>query len=109
MATANQNVTADALISATDNYSTKDDDARAYDISANVNIQNKNVTSFDNGEVFNPTDGGRHLANFSSYSDKSISINVPNSDEEEAKETLSAIYAFMKDVRANVNANPVNA
>lgn len=112
MATTNQNVTADALISATVKYSNKDDAARAYDITANVSIRDKNVTSFDNGEVYkssSSTEGGVYAANFSSYSEKSLNLNVNSSDEEETKEIVSAIYAFMSDVRASVNANPVTA
>lgn len=113
MATSSQNVTADQLISATVKYSNKDDASRAYDIAANVNIQNGQVSSFDNGEIRqasseNP-DGMTYIAGFSSYSERTLNLNINNADKTEAQTIIEAVYAFMADVRKEVNANPVTA
>lgn len=114
MATTNQNVTADALISATVKYSNKDDSARLYDISSNVSIQNRQVNSFDGGEVRKPQSDvqfgdGMAIATFSSYGTKTLYLSINDADENEAKAIMEAVYTFMTDVKANVNTNPVTA
>lgn len=115
MAVSNQNVTAENLISATVKYSNKDDANRVYDISANVRIDNGTVRSFESGDVrkmesdTDNADGMPNMANFSSYGTKALSLNYENVDEEDAKAILSAVYAFMTDVKKNVSINPVKA
>ena len=111
MATSSQNVTADQLISATVKYSNKDDASRAYDIAANVNIQNGQVSSFDNGEIrqANAENAGdmNSIAGFNSYGDRTLNLNIYNADKAEAQVILDAVYAFMSDVRKEVSASPV--
>lgn len=118
MSTSSSNVTAEKLNSANVKYNNLNDADRAYDITANVNIQNGSVSNFESGTVSltgsvnasNPEGGGaQNLASFSSYSETSLNFNVYNSAESEAKNILTAIYAFMADVKANVTANPVTA
>lgn len=110
MATSSQNVTADKLISATVKYSNKDDSARVFDITANVRIENGNVSNFENGEVKNlVNDGMGNVATFNAYGEKNLNLYIQNADETEAQSILTAIYAFMADVKANVTANPVTA
>lgn len=115
MATANQSVTADKLLSATVRYSNKDVSTRVYDISANARIENGQVINFDSGEVKKLSapsenmDGMGNVATFNSYSPKSLNLYINNVEESEATSILSAVYAFMEDVRTNVNANPLNA
>lgn len=114
MATTNQNVTADALISAMVKYSNKDDSARVYDISANVSIQDKKVNSFDGGEVRKiqsdaQYNDGMAIATFSSYGPKTLYLSINDADENEAKAIMEAVYTFIADVKANVNTNPVTA
>lgn len=120
MATSSKNVTAENLLSATVKYSNKDDESRVYDVSANVNINDGMVASFNNGmvrklpivsESENPDVemGTEAVADFSSYSEVSLNLNIFNADMEGAKFILETIYAFMSDVRATVSANPVTA
>lgn len=116
MATAtNQPVTAENLLSATVKYSNKDDSARVYDISANVKIRNGEAVNFENGEVkrlpasADSMDSADIVATFHSYSKKSLNYDVNNASEEESKLILESVYTFMADVKANVNANPINA
>lgn len=116
MATSSQNVTAENLLSATVKYSNKDDVNRVYDISANVRIENGLVNNFDGGEVRtlsasedNVNLMGNNVATFNSYGEKSLNLYINNADATEASSILSSIYAFMADVKANVNANPVTA
>lgn len=113
MATSlNKKVTAENLVSANVRYSNKDDVSRLYEISANVNIHSGSVNSFEGGEVKKiQTDGeaGEQMASFNSYGTRQLNLYINNADETEAPDILSAIYAFMADVRANVSANPVQA
>lgn len=113
MAQASQNVTADQLISATVKYSNKDDANRVYDISANARIENGNVNNFESGEVkklsASVMDGMENAATFNAYGEKNLNLYIQNANETEASAILSAIYAFMSDVKANVTANPVQA
>lgn len=113
MATTSQTVTAENLLSATVRYSNKDDASRVYNITANVNIQNAQVSSFDSGEVrkidSNDNDGMGYVATFSSYSPRSLNINIADADESEGKSIMSAIYAFMMDVKSTVNTTPIIA
>lgn len=116
MATTNQPVTADQLISATVKYSNRDDANRVFDITANVRIENGIVNNFDSGEVkkhtesSDATDGmAPNVASFNFYGEKNLNLYINNATVTEAKEILSAIYAFVADVKANVNANPVTA
>ncbi len=114
MATTNQNVTADQLISATVKYSNKDDASRGYDISANVRIEYGNVVRFESGEVRKSSESpenmeGGNIASFDSNGQKQLNLYIHNADETESQAILTAIHAFMTDVKANVNSNPVTA
>ena len=114
MATSNKSVTADELVSATVKYSNKDDSSRVYDITANVNIQNGQVSSFDNGEIRSVVgEVGEGLASivgtFSSYSERNLNLNINDANDVQGKNILEAVYAFMADVRSAVSANPVTA
>lgn len=118
MATSNQSVTADHLISATVKYSNKDDASRVYDISANAHIENGRVGSFESGEVrmaSAPSDepdgmeGMNTAATFNAYGEKNLNLYVSDADESEASAILAAIYAFMTDVRASVSDKPIQA
>lgn len=108
-----QTVTAEDLLSATVKYSNNEDANRTYDISANVNIRNGKVSSFDSGEVRKESSvtasGVEAVSTFSSYSDKSLNLSFTNVDADESKTILDAIHDFMANVKSNVNATPVKA
>lgn len=113
MATSNQSVTADQLISATVRYSNKDDANRVYDITANVRIENGTVQTFDGGEVKKRSaspesaDNAEVVSSFSSYGQKQLNIYFNSLKETVATDVLSAVYVFMEDVEANVNVKPI--
>lgn len=115
MATSTQSVAADKLVSATVKYTNKGDAARVYDISANVRIQNGKVTNFESGEVQKiqnentSADMPMEHATFNSYGSNSLHLDINDGDETEAQNILTAIYAFMAEVKAHVNSNPVTA
>lgn len=106
-----QKVTAGKILSAVIQYSNKDDESRAYDITADVKIQNKKVSAFDNGEVRIITDspiveGTNSIATFGSYNTKSLSLFILDAAQTEAEVITTAIYNFMADVRESVTDNP---
>lgn len=111
METTNEKVTVEKLISATVKYSNIYDETRAYDISANVRIQDGTVMQFENGVVGAIGAGEPNqtpsIATFYSYANNSLNLSVPSSDNAEAQSVLDAIYVFMDDVRNVVTVSPI--
>lgn len=115
MTTENQQVTAESVLSATVRYSNRDDASRSYDITANVNIQNGTVSSFERGEVRKLPEAGapgpqvmNNVATFSSYNPKSLGLNANDAEPEEAMAVMTSVYAFMAAVRSTVSVTPLN-
>lgn len=100
-------VTAGKVVSATVRYSNTGNSARAWDITADVNVNNEKVTSFNSGEVKrkDSTDG-MSIANFNA-SGSGISyfnISYSNATKEEAKEILTDVIDFMGDVEESIKS-----
>lgn len=113
MATANQKVSADELISATVKYTNRDDATRQYDLEAEVYIQSSNVQSFNGGSVRkydNENDiSAMNVADFNSPSETELTVNFHGVDDTARKNILKAVLDFMADVKASVTVNPVTA
>lgn len=105
MATPTTKVTAGEVVSATVKYTNKDDEARKFDITADVNIADKKVTNFNNGELRKRDNVDFTNANFSSSGDYTyLNYNCNQLTAEESKEAFTAIYEFMEDVNKNVTS-----
>lgn len=96
---AEQKVTYKELRSAKVHYDNSVDTAKVYDIAADANIENMNVTSYDQGTV---TKDGAQVAYFSCYSENNLSMNYQNVESANQCAILEAVNEFMTDVKANV-------
>ena len=77
---------------------------RAYDITANVNLNNGNVVSVENGSVKN---GEEVVATFSMYS-TTLTPSFRGVDAAEMCNILMAINGFIGDVKNEVEVNPIS-
>lgn len=96
---AEQKVTYKELRSARVHYDNSVDTAKVYDIAADANIENMNVTNFDQGTV---TKDGVQIAYFSCYGENNLSMNYQNVESANQCAILEAVNEFMTDVKANV-------
>lgn len=94
-----EKVTYKELRSAKVHYDNSVDTAKVYDIAADVNIENMNVTNFDQGTV---SKDGIQIAYFSCYGENNLSINYQNVESTNQCAVLEAVNEFMTDVKANV-------
>lgn len=100
---AEKKVTAGQVVSATVKYTNLDDESRKFNISADVNIQDKKVTNFNSGTVVkkDTTDYGN--ANFNAGQGLTyFGFSSNNLNAEELKEAIGATLAFIADVEKNV-------
>lgn len=111
MATSTQKVTAGELISATVKYNNNDDANRAFNIEAEVSINNGTVTNFNSGVVRRKNEeNGANVATFGSWSDNQLNVDFQNlSTREESLQILTAIYDFRTDVKNTVAAGSAPA
>ena len=70
-----------------------------------MNINNGSVVSFDGGSV---KKDDVVMASFSYYGDNRKNVNFQGISEEEECEVLSAINAFVSDVKTAVVESPIN-
>lgn len=106
MATKDTKVTAGQVVSATVKYTNLDDETRKFDISADVNIQDKKVTNFNSGVVSKKESVDYGNANFGAAQDLSyFSFNSNGLNMEETKEAVSSVLAFIEDVKENVESH----
>lgn len=108
MATAKETtkVTAGEIVSATRQYSNKDDANRKFNITADVSIKNGKVINFNNGSLIVLDVPATGSANFS-QGEGWLSFNTNNLTDEEVKEAFDATLVFMNDVRNNVDSLPI--
>lgn len=109
MATTEQKaVTAETLISATVKYNNNDDSARAYDISADVTMQNGAVQNIQSGVVREKgtQDGMMNLATFNTWTENNMSVTFQTVDN---TQVLDAINKFIKDVKEAVKTKTISA
>lgn len=78
------------------------DDARMYDIAADVSISGSTAESIDSGEV---KKDGNAVANFACYGESNLSINYTGAESAEQCNILEAVQAFLTDVRALASAD----
>lgn len=103
----NNNVTAGEVVSATVRYTNEDDSTREFNIKADVNITNKEVSSFNSGEVRKLNEEmGMTLATFNASGNTASYFNISfnNATDEEMNKILSAVISFVKDVKENVDS-----
>lgn len=80
---------------------------RVYDIFANVNVENTNVSGMD-GDLRRKGETADAVATFNSYGGN-LSVNYQGITPEEQQAVNTAINAFIEDVKAKVqNASPVS-
>lgn len=102
----NKSVTAGQVMSATVKYSNRDDESRAYDIEADVNISSGRVNSIVSGSVRRFTEDGamqQNIADFQRYDMLNLNANFYGISDEEKMEILSAVLGFMSEVVAAVS------
>lgn len=105
MATPTTKVTAGEVVSATVKYTNLDDDSRKFNISADVNIQNKKATGFNSGAVAKKDSTDYSNATFSAGQDFNyFSFNSNNLKEGDIKEALEETLAFIANVQKNVES-----
>lgn len=95
-----------ALNSANVKVNNSADDARSYDIEANVNVAGNNVTGNIDGRV---TTDGAEKASFSSWGEGMMHVSYTNVSAEEQCNVLNAINAFILSVKEFVAGGGVTA
>lgn len=109
MATSETKVTAGQILSATVKYNNNDDASRVYDITSNVRIENGAAQSFDSGElrVKNSTADTMtgEYASFNSWGENELSMTFNNANPEKRTAMLTAVNAFIADVKASIVTN----
>lgn len=108
MATKDNKVTQGEIVSATVRFTNFDDVERKFNISADVNIQDKKVASFQNGSIGRRDSSEYGSGNFSAGADFNyFSFNTNGFKAEEIKEVLAASLEFIGDVNTSVeSSNP---
>lgn len=108
MATKETKVTAGEVVSATVKYTNFDDEARRFNISADVNIQNKKATNFNTGVVSKIAEADYGNANFSAGQDLNyFSFNSNGLKDVEVKAALDDTLAFIANVQKSVESHNV--
>lgn len=92
------------LNSANVKYDNSVDTEKVYDISANVNIDNGSIRSYDAGVVLKE---GMQVANFSKWGENSQSMSFQVSDVTEMCNIIAAVNTFYTDVETEVATNPI--
>lgn len=106
--TTDSKVTAGAIVSATVKYTNFDDASRTFNISAEVNIQDKKVTNFNSGSISKKDSTDYNNANFSAGKGLNyFSFNSNNLSAEDVKEAIIATLGFIADVEENVDSAKV--
>lgn len=109
MATKDTKVTAGDVVSATIKFTNKDDVDRKFDISAEVNIQDKNIVSYNNGYVTIKDSQDNGNANFNAGTDFNyFSFNSNGFNALDVKEAVGAVITFIEDVKTNIEKQNVN-
>lgn len=97
----------EALNSANVKVNNSGDLSKTYDIEANANVtQNSIVSNIDSGRV---TLDGVEKASFNSWGDNMLNINYNNVDSDEQCTIISAVNAFIQDLKNHVAETPIAA
>lgn len=107
MATKSTNVTPGKVVSATVRYSNSTNPTRAWDIEADVNVSNGEISSFNSGEVKKSgEENGFNISNFNASGSGLAYFNIGfnNVTKEEAKAIFDDVLSFMNDVEENIKS-----
>lgn len=96
-------VTYKEIISAVVSMDNSADSAAQYAISCQTHVQNNRVNSVQMGQVKKE---GNHIANFDSV-EGNLNIYFFSQAQEERTAVLEAVQAFVEEVKAYVNDNPI--
>ena len=97
----------EALNSANVKVNNSNDLSKTYDIEANANVtQNNVVSNIDSGRV---TLDGVEKATFNSWGDNMLNISYSNVEAEEQCAIISAVNAFIKELKSHVADTPIVA
>ena len=82
-------------------FNNLNDESRAYDIEANVNVADGNVTNVDSGNV---RKNGFQVANFNWWGENHLNIVYQGVNVEERNAINEAVDAFINEVKESVKA-----
>lgn len=86
--------------SSNERYNNANDEARAYDIEANVRISGGVANNFDSGKVFK---NEVCIASFNWWNPNNLSITCENIGLNEQVSVLEAVNVFISDVKESVS------
>lgn len=105
MATRETKVTAGEVVSETVRYTNKDDDSRIFDITADVYIQDKKVTNFNQGSLTKTDSQNYGSANFNAGSNLNyFNFNSNGFNEDEVKQAVNDVLVFISKVEENIES-----
>lgn len=97
----------EALNSANVKVNNSGDAEKTYDIEANANVsQNSEVSNIESGRV---SLDGTEKATFNSWGDNMLNISYSNVEAEEQCAIISAVNAFIQNLKSHVADTPIAA